>query len=833
MRFFYYLFLALVSLGMLGLMAVVCGVIYAVSWFGHDLPDYSQLKSYQPPVITRVYAGDGRMMEEYAEEKRVFVPIDAIPDLVKHAFIAAEDKKFYKHHGVDYVAIARAAVRNFKNPGGRPEGASTITQQVAKNFLLSNEVSYKRKIREAILAYRLEKAMSKDRILELYLNEIFLGQRSYGVAAAALSYFNKSLEELSIEEAAYLAALPKAPSKYHPVRNHDEALIRRNHVIQRLMEDGYILPAQAEIAKAKPLQMVERMDSGIVDAPYFAEEVRRELQGHYGDEALYKGGLAVRTSADPRLQIAAASALRHGLIAFDRRKGWRGPVAHWDDLSDWTGKLKNIARPSAMLEEWDLAVVLDSGTLGLSSGKTARLQDDDAAWTESNPLKAGDVVMVEEAAGESPGKKSGIYMLRQIPKVNGALIAMNPHTGRVLAMQGGWSFDESSFNRATQAKRQPGSAFKPFIYLAALDKGFTPATLVLDAPIVIDQGPGLPKWRPSNYNNEYYGPTPLRVGVEKSRNLMTVRLAEYIGMDIVAEYAKKFGIADDMPRNLASSLGSTETTVLRLTTAYAMLVNGGKKITPTFVDRIQDRFGKTIFSHDKRACPGCGPLLEWDSQITPVIDDTRPQINDPRTTYEMVSILEGVVQRGTATRLKDMNRPLAGKTGTTNDSKDAWFVGFSPDLVAGVYVGYDEPKQLGGKETGASVAVPIFKEFMTEALKDAPIVPFRIPPGVRQVQINAETGARAKPGDKKIIWEAFVAGTEPTDKVYILDGNGINLMSSFQRDVPLPEGVDTEVISDLPPPDENGTSPMMGPKAPPATALPSSPAVMTGTGGLY
>ncbi len=821
MRFFYYLFLALVSLGMLGLMAVVCAVIYAVSYFGHDLPDYSQLKSYEPPVITRVYAGDGRMMEEYAEEKRVFVPIDVIPDLVKQSFIAAEDKKFYKHHGIDYVAIARAAVRNFKNPGGRPEGASTITQQVAKNFLLSNEVSYKRKIREAILAYRLEKAMSKDRILELYLNEIFLGQRSYGVAAAALSYFNKSLEELSIEEAAYLAALPKAPSKYHPVRNHDEAMTRRNHVIQRLMEDGYILPAQADIAKAKPLQMVERMDSGIVDAPYFAEEVRRELQGHYGGAALYKGGLAVRTSADPRLQLLASKALRNGLMAFDRRKGWRGPVTHWDDISDWAQKLKNITRPSAMLEDWDLAVVLNDGMLGMSDGKKARLQDDDVTWTQSSPLKIGDIVMVEIGA-----EKNDVYALRQVPKVNGALIAINPHTGRVLAMQGGWSFGESSFNRATQAKRQPGSAFKPFLYLAALDKGFTPATLILDAPIVIDQGPGLPKWRPSNYNEEYYGPTPLRVGVEKSRNLMTVRLAEYIGMDSVAEYANKFGVSDNMPRNLASSLGSTETTVLRLTTAYAMLVNGGKKITPTFIDRVQDRFGKTIFSHDKRVCSNCGPLLEWQSQITPVIDDVRPQINDPRTTYEMVSILEGVVQRGTATRLKEMSRPLAGKTGTTNDSKDAWFVGFSPDLVVGVYVGYDEPKQLGGKETGASVAVPIFKEFMTEALKDSPIVPFRIPPGVRQVQINAETGARARPGDKKIIWEAFVAGTEPTDKIYILDGNGINPLSSFQRETPLPEGVDTEVISDthIPSP---GTDMSLSPAPHPA------PAVMTGTGGLY
>lgn len=837
MRFIYYMFLALFSLGMLGLMAGMAGAIYLISYYGHDLPDYSQLKSYEPSVITRVYAGDGRMMEEYAEEKRVFIPIDAMPDLVKQAFLSAEDKKFYSHHGVDYTAIARAALKNFRNPGDRPEGASTITQQVAKNFLLTNEVSYSRKIKEAILSYRMEKAMGKDRILELYLNEIFLGQRAYGVAAAALAYFNKSLDELTIEEAAYLAALPKAPSKYHPVRNQERALERRNWVIDQMVATGAIVEAQAEIAKQKPLVMANRKGGEIVHAPYFAEEVRRELQEHYGADALYKGGLTVRTSANPHLQELAETALRNGLVSFDRRKGWRGPVAHWDDISGWQDKLKTAARPPAMLRDWSLAVVLANGSLGLIDGKTAALSEDDVKWTQSKPLKTGDVVMLEMT-----GEKKDVPALRQIPKANGALIAMDPHTGRVLAMQGGWSFDESSFNRATQAKRQPGSAFKPFIYLAALDKGFTPATLVLDAPVVLDQGPGLPKWRPKNYNNEYYGPTPIRIGVEKSRNLMTVRLADYIGMNTVAEYANKFGISDDMPRNIASSLGSTETTVLRLTTAYAMLVNGGKKITPTFIDRVQDRDGKTIFSHDKRTCTNCGPLLEWISQPTPDIPDMREQVNDPRTTYQMVSILEGVVQRGTATRLKDMNRPLAGKTGTTNESKDAWFIGFSPDLVVGVYVGYDDPKPLGGKETGASVAVPIFKEFMVEALKDAPILPFRVPPGVRQVQINAETGARARPGDKKVIWEAFVSGTEPTDKIYVLDGGGISQMAGFHRDVPIPEGVDTELMGDsvIAPGLPSGAAPAgpgMAPVMDDSYAVPQpsapSPPVMTGTGGLY
>jgi penicillin-binding protein 1A len=442
-------------------------------------------------------------------------------------------------------------VKNLKNPGRRPEGASTITQQVAKNFLLSSEVSYKRKIREAILAYRMEKAMGKDKLLELYLNEIFLGQRSYGVAAAALTYFNKSLEELSIEDAAYLAALPKAPNNYHPVRNHEAAIARRNYVIARMEEDGFIQPAEAEIATAKPLTIVRRMESEIVDAPYFAEEVRRELQAHYGETDLYKGGLAVRTSADPRMQAIAQKALRDGLIAFDRRRGWRGPIAQWPDTTGFAQKLKDIAKPAAALPDWSMAVALDTKTLGFADGRKLALSEDDVKWTSSKPLVSGDVVLAELS-----GENRDVVTLRQVPKVNGALVAMDPHTGRVLAMQGGWSFAESSFNRVTQANRQPGSAFKPFIYLAALDKGFTPATLVLDAPMVIDQGPGLPKWRPGNYNNEYYGPTPIRIGVEKSRNLMTVRLAQYIGIDTVGAYAKKFGIMENMPLHLANALGS-------------------------------------------------------------------------------------------------------------------------------------------------------------------------------------------------------------------------------------------------------------------------------------
>lgn len=796
MRWLWYTFLAIVSLGMLGLVAGIGGAVFVISYYSRDLPDYSALKDYQPPVVTRAYAGDGRLLAEFAQEKRVFVPIEAMPDIVRQAFISAEDQNFYDHQGVDYFAIVRAAIQNMK--GGNLRGASTITQQVAKNFLLTNERTYTRKIREAILSYRMERAMSKDRLLELYLNEIFLGRRAYGVASAALQYFDKSLEELRIDEVAYLAALPKAPNNYHPVRNHEAALTRRNWVIGRMEEDGYITKAQAELAQSMPLEIRTSDGTNRISAPYFAEEVRRELIERYGEDSLYGGGLAVRTSVDPRLQAIAERVLREGLVEYDRRHGYRGPLAHWDDTAGWMEKLKAFPPPPSMLSDWQLGVALDvrqdSAEVGFADGKRATLELQYLTWARRvapngrlgaevnsvhDVLKDGDVIMVDRVTLED-GKT--VHGLRQIPKINGSLVALDPHTGRVLAMQGGWSYQESEFNRVTQAWRQPGSAFKPFVYLAALEKGFTPATLVLDAPFVIDQGPGLPKWRPTNYSNEFYGPTPVRVGLEKSRNLMTVRLADYVGMDSVVDYAKKFGVVDDMEPHLANCLGSGETTLLRLTTAYAQFVNGGKRITPTLIDRIQDRRGKTIFSYDSRPCEGCGPLLEWEDQSAPAIPDLREQLADPRKAYQIVSMLEGVVQRGTAVRIKTLERPLAGKTGTTNESHDTWFIGFSPDLVVGVFAGFDEPSSLGHKETGASVSVPIFRAFMEEALKDTPAIPFRVPPGVRQVRINADNGARAMPGDAHVIWEAFLAGTEPTGKTYILDGNGISLKSGSGDD---------------------------------------------------
>ena len=800
MKWLWYSFLTLFSLGMLGLILAVGVAVYSISYYGRDLPDYTVLKDYEPPVVTRLYAGDGKLLAEYAEEKRIFVPIEVVPDLLKNAFIAAEDKNFYHHNGVDYIAISRAAITNLRNMGGdrRPEGASTITQQVAKNFLLTGEVKIERKIREAILAFRIERAMSKDQILELYLNEIYFGMRSHGVQAAALNYFNKSLDELEVHEVAYLAALPKAPNNYNPLRHYDAAFTRRNWVISRMQADGFITKEQEEEAKTKPIIIKHRDNEEFVEAGYFAEEVRREIAKLYGTDTLYGGGLVVRTSLDPFLQKIAEKELRNGLIEYDRRHGYRGVLDHWDNLDNWDQKLATFTPPEGMIDRWRLAVVLntapDKAQIGFADKTKDELQLKYISWARKalakqkvgspitsvkQVLKTGDIIMVEHVDVDN----SKVYGLRQVPDINGAIIALDPHTGRVLAMQGGWKQGTSEFNRATQAMRQPGSAFKPFVYLSALDKGFTPATLVLDAPFVIDQGAGRGLWRPSNYTKEFYGPTPIRVGIEKSRNLMTVRLADFVGMPYIEETAKRFGIVDSMPPHLANALGSSETTLLRLTAAYGQLVNGGKKITPALIDRIQDRRGKTIFVHDDRPCDGCGDLIEWSGQDTPKPPDNRMQIADPRHAYQVVSMMEGVVQRGTGIRIKSLGRPLAGKTGTTNESRDTWFIGFSPDLVVGVFIGFDEPKPLGYKETGSSVSVPVFKNFMEQALADTPPTPFRIPPGIRQVLINAETGTRAKPGDHHVLWESFIPGTEPTDQIYILDGKGISIMPSLSGEI--------------------------------------------------
>ncbi len=788
--------LALFSIGSVFLVIGVVVIIMAIYHYGQDLPEYSKLKDYKPPIMTRLYAGDGSLIAEYASEKRIFVPIHAIPKHVIYAFLSAEDKNYFSHKGIDFVGVLRATVNNVKNiqSGRRLEGASTITQQVAKNFLLTGVVSIERKVKEAILAFRIEKAFSKQHILELYLNEIFLGNRSYGVAAAALNYFDKSLDELTLDEAALLASLPKAPSRFDPFRNPERAIERRDWVLGRLAEDDRITSSQAELAQKQPITLKRPDRSKFVSARYFAEDVRRELIAEYGDDIIYLGGLSVRTSLDPELQNHAISALRKGLEAYDHRHGYRGKIDKVDDMSNWHAALKEMTRPENMPSDWHMAVVLSARSshleIGLKDGLKGRVALKDLAWARKSLKRGlylgpeingahkvatkGDVVLVMRKETKDDTASTD-YALKQIPNVEGALVAMDPHTGRILAMQGGYKAGVSGFNRVTQAKRQPGSAMKPFVYLAALDQGFTPSNLVLDAPFVIEQGYGLPKWRPANYSNEFYGPTPIRVGLEKSKNLMTVRLAYHLGMDVIADYAKRFGFDTNMQKTLAMSLGAGETTLLDLVSSYAILVNGGKRVQPNLIDRIQDRNGKTVYKKQNQACIDCTDLVEFEGQDPNPIEDKRLQVSDPRTSYQIVSMLEGVVQRGTATRLKKLNRPLAGKTGTTNNSKDAWFIGFSPDLVVGVFVGFDEPRTLGKRETGSSTAAPIFGDFMEKALKGKPIIPFRMPDGLQLVRVNPKTGRPTKSGEVAI-WESFLPGTEPNNQQYILDKSGLNLM---------------------------------------------------------
>ena len=709
----------LFGIGAVLFLAVAAGVGWYVSGLTHDLPDYDVLAKYEPPVMTRVHAADGQLVAEYAHERRLYLPIQAIPDQVKDAFISAEDKNFYQHSGLDYYGIMRAIITNVQNYGEDSQhlvGASTITQQVAKNFLLSNEQTIDRKVTEAILALRIEQAYSKDKILELYLNEIYLGVGAYGVAAASLAYFDKSVHELTLAEAAYLAALPKAPNNYNPFRHYDRAVDRRNWVIDRMVENGYVSAADGEAAKKEPLTIKQRTTKpSVFAADYFVEEVRRELSDMYGEKTLYEGGLSVRTSLEPAVQVMARKALMDGLVKFDEERGWRGPVAHIDDLgNDWGPKLADVPALSDVIE-WRLAVVLslgpDAATIGLQPGRepgtdavkperdTGTIPLDQMKWAKhdgksvkapGDVLKVGDVVYVEAADTDKPGD----YQLRQVPEIEGSLVAMDPHTGRVVAMVGGFSFDASQFNRATQAYRQPGSSFKPFVYSAALDNGYTPSSVVMDAPIEIDQGPGLPMWSPENYSNQYYGPSTLRTGIEQSRNVMTVRLAQDMGMPLVAEYARRFGVVDNLQPVLSMALGAGETTVLRMAAGYAVFANGGREVKPTLIDRIQDRFGKTIYRHDDRICEGCN-ADSWHGQDEPTIIDNSSQVLDPMTAYQMTSMLEGVVKRGTGTVAQAIGKPVAGKTGTTNDYHDAWFMGFSPDLVAGVYVGYDQPRSLG------------------------------------------------------------------------------------------------------------------------------------------
>ena len=782
-RILSFLFGTLVFLGVVGAIAVWM----LIQHFSQGLPDVLQLASYNPPVVSRIYAGDGRLLAEYAKENRVFVPMTAMPKRVINAFLAAEDKTFYTHHGVDLPGVLNALWLNIKNYGDRrPVGASTITQQVTKNFLLTNELSYKRKVREMILAFRIEKAFSKDKILELYLNQIYLGSGNYGVATAALNYFNKSLDELTIGEAAYLGALPKAPNNYNIVRDHAAALDRRNWVIDRMAEDGHITRAEADAAKQEPLELRTREAAEHVTADYFAEEVRREILQRFGEDGLYKNGLAIRATIDPRLQEIADRVLRAHLVDYDKSQGYRGPLQHVDSVENWQQILQGLP-PMPWLYEWKPAMVIEAGKsaakIGFADGTTGVIQVGDLGWAHprspegqlgpspkvtTDILKDGDIIATEPLV-ENGQPVEGRFALRQVPEISGAMVAMDPHTGRVLAMTGGWSYQQSEFNRATQAMRQPGSSFKPIVYLAALESGFTPSTMILDAPIVIDQGPGLPLWRPENYAQDFLGAATMRRGLENSRNLMTIRVAQTIGMAKVAEMAARLGVMDNMQQTLAMSLGAGETTVLRLAGAYAEIVNGGKKIEPTLVDRIQDSHGWTIYRHDQRTCDGC-QMSSYNGEAPPELPDTRPQVLDPTTAYQMVSMLEGVVQRGTGTAVKAVGKPLAGKTGTTNEGRDVWFMGFSPDLVAGVYLGFDQPRSLGDKATGGKYSAPVFRDFMMEALKDKPATPFRVPPGIRLVRVDYYSGERAMPGAGKVILEAFKPGTEPTGQQNVIQG---------------------------------------------------------------
>lgn len=809
----------LMTLAMIGFVVV----FMVIQHYGRDLPTLEKLQNYEPATATRLYAGDGRLLVEYAKQKRVFVPLDAMPIRLRQAFLSAEDKNFYDHPGVDFLGIVRAIFINLSNVGSdaRLVGASTITQQVVKNFLLTSEQSYERKIKEALLAFRISKVLSKDQVLELYLNDIYLGFGSYGVAAASLNYFNKSMDELTLEEAAFLAALPKAPANYNPHRHYDRAKSRRDWVIERMEEDGYVTHAEGEEAIAKPILTREQDATEFATAAFFAEDVRRQLVDMYGSDVLYEGGLTVHSTVDPVMQKYARDALRNALVAYDRRHGYRGEVRKVDS-GNWLKELRDFSelRSIALVEGERLAVVLrvsgDEARVGLTNGLDGSLPLANMKWAAGSKgvddiLEVGDVIIVAQAGDD---ESNGAYELRQVPAANGAVLVMDPHTGRVLAMVGGYSYENTEFNRATQAERQPGSAFKPFVYLAALESGFTPSTIVLDAPIALSQGPGLPKWTPKNYGGDFLGPATMRKGLETSRNVMTVRLALQIGIERILDVAYRFGIYDKLPPQFAVVLGAQETTLERLVNAYAMIVNGGKRVKPATIERIQNRKGETIYRRDTRPCQGCveTPMSPTISSVPPIPPDTREQVVDPRVAYQLVSMMEGVVQRGTATRARVLDRPVAGKTGTTNDSRDAWFIGYTPDLVAGVYIGYDNPRTLGRRETGGRVALPAFIDFMQHALEDKPSVPFRIPDGIRLIKLDRNTGQPPGPDTKArdIILEVFKQGQQPG--------------SAPMLDVSTPVYMEPMQVN------EEGVPSMYQREETPATS--SSPPVM-GTGGLY
>ena len=731
-------------------------LIYFLWKVSPELPSYNELKSYNPSLTSRVFTSDGLLLDKYFIQERIFVPINRIPKNLIYAFISAEDKKFFEHIGIDPLAIIRAVFTNIVNNFSNKKmiGASTITQQVVKNLLLTNEVSLERKFKEMILAVRIENILNKEQILELYLNDIYLGYGSYGIAAASLNYFNKSINELTLEEVAFLAALPKAPNNYNPITKYSNAIERRNWVLQKMYENGYISAAYLQY-KNKPLIVQDRYEEQFEEANYFKEEVRKELYNLFGKQALYEQGLIVKTSINTKLQKIADHVLISGLINQDKKNGWKGVLANIQKLIIEDDLLKNIKNPFP--DKWAVYQINNISELILevinSKGdhNTIDLSSDDNKWLIKEKFNIGDVFFAELIADQ--------LTIRQIPKINGAIVVIDPHTGKVLALSGGFSFELSEFNRATQAKRQPGSAFKPFVYITAMKEGYTPATLILDAPYVVDQGPGLPKWKPSNYTDKFYGLSPMRTGVEKSRNLMTIRLSDKIGMEKILDTARDFKIGKYMNNNLSMSLGSGLVTLLDLTNAYAMIVNGGKEINPSLITSVYDKTGKQILINEIKKCNSCNQIDSEIDYSIPDIINNQQSVLDSRIAYQITSMLEGVILRGTGRRIKELDTPLGGKTGTTNDNKDAWFVGFSPDLAVGVYVGFDQPKSLGYKQTGSAVAVPIFKEFMKEAKVNPSKIPFRVPSGISFVKIDPKTGLVSKISEG--IFEPFIIGTEP------------------------------------------------------------------------
>lgn len=780
---------------------LVVVAVGAIFWmYGRDLPDHQALASYEPATISRVYSGEGKVMDEFAHERRMFTPADEIPDIVKEAFVSAEDKHFYEHKGYDLQGIGKAVFDKVVK-GQRLRGASTITQQVMKNFLLDGSRDYERKVKEIILATRLEASLSKDQILELYLNEIFLGQNSYGVTAAADTYFGKNLEEVTVAEAAYLAALPKAPSDYHPVRQKERAIGRRNYVLGQMRDNGYIDEAAYQLARNSDLRTVQSGEyaSTRSERPprdYFTDEIRRQLSGDFGEDEFFGGGLSIRATMDPVLQKEAALSLRAGLEKYDRNLGiYRGPSGKIEDEKltselAWREALSKVDIPRD-IEGWHPAVVLaltdSSARIGIEG------VDEDAdghflsmkefnwrpvlgngragkkAGKPGDLLSVGDVIHVRAITKDADGSFVR-WSLRQIPRIQGGFMAMDTNTGRVLAMQGGFSYQASVFNRATQATRQPGSSFKPFVYASALDSGYSPSTIIIDAPIEVQTPQGL--WRPKNASNKFYGPAPLRVGIERSRNLMTIRLAQDVGMNVVADYAERFGVYDDMGEFLANALGSQETTLFKMVAAYAMFANGGERVEPTLVDRVQDRWGKTIYRHDKRICEGC-KLASLEPGVSPRITSDRERVMDAVTAYQLTSMMRGVVERGTASGTVKLGVPVAGKTGTTNDAKDVWFIGFTPNIVAGCYMGYDRPRALGRGASGGGMCGPVFNSFMKKAIKLYGSSDFEVPPNTRFIKFDRFSGARLSPDatGPNVVAELFRMGEEPEYGVFsIIDG---------------------------------------------------------------